>query len=175
MRKERCTSGGYTLLELLVVMVLLGLIMAVSVPRFRSTFSSDRLNYSARRLAGAIKGARLQAVRGYGDYLLHFDLEDGRVWTSRVVTTGDSESQDDAGNGAVFRLPAGIRFLDLWTEDGGRKKGGEAVVRFSRKGYAEQAVVRLATVEGRVQTIVVSPFLDRIQMTGGYTDAGGGR
>lgn len=175
MRGKRHTSQGYTLLELLVVMVLLGLITAVSVPRFRSVFTADRLGYSARRLAGAIKGARLQAVRGYGDYFLHFDLENGRVWASRSTGTDDADSSTDASGATVFQLPDGVRILDVWTQEEGRQKGGEAVIRFSRQGYAEQAVIHLVSSEGRLETIAVAPFLDRIQIAGGYANGEAGR
>jgi len=66
--------NGYTLVELALVVFLLGLMLTLAVPRVRENLLSDGLKSTERRLIGAIRQLRADAVREQVDYVLGFGL-----------------------------------------------------------------------------------------------------
>ena len=56
------SRAAFTLLELMVVLVLLSIMTAMSVPRFASSIITDPLKRSARQVIGAVREARQQAA-----------------------------------------------------------------------------------------------------------------
>lgn len=56
---------GYSLIELLVVMAIIGIISLVTVPNFMSMYQSSRLKSSVRQFSTDLRGARQRAVTQY--------------------------------------------------------------------------------------------------------------
>lgn len=77
---HRQSSCGFTLLELIIVLVLIGLLMVVTVPTLRNTLIDDPLRSSARKLIGYIGVIRGRAVREQQSYLVYIDLDQNRLW-----------------------------------------------------------------------------------------------
>ena len=71
---------GYTFIEITVVVLLIGLMMALTLPRFRYAMLTDNLKTATRRLVGTIKTIRNEAVREQQGFILYFDLESNRFW-----------------------------------------------------------------------------------------------
>ena len=158
---------GYTFIELTVVVLLIGLMMAVTLPRFRYALLTDNLKTATRRLVGIIKTMRIEAVREQQGFVLYFDLESNRFWHESSAMTEEERliSREKASS-----LPSGVRFLDLWLKGKGKKVSGEAAIRFNKKGYVKQSVIHLASEDGRKFTLVLSPFLGRVQVLKKYVE-----
>ena len=58
----------------MVVIVLLGLMFGLTVPKFRQALISDTLGATSLRLIGLVQNLREQAVRGQETYTLHIDI-----------------------------------------------------------------------------------------------------
>lgn len=58
----RARSAGFTLLELMIVVVIFGVIAAMAVPAWRQTESNNRAKSAARTIANAFDYARSQAI-----------------------------------------------------------------------------------------------------------------
>ena len=69
-RQLKHSRRGMTLVELLVVVAILGILLAVSVPMLRPMFESRRTSNAAQVLAGAFKHARLKAIKEQQNYAL---------------------------------------------------------------------------------------------------------
>lgn len=156
----RSTERGYTLIELSVVVLLVGMMLFLAVPRVRDGLLNDDLKAAARQIAGAAKEARNEAVREQVDYLLHLDLANPGFFIFSADTT--AEKQAEIRKGAI-RFPEGIRIADVRQPPEGQRTDGEAVIRFFRKGYVTPAVVHLVK-EDRVFTLVFNPFLDTVSV-----------
>ena len=71
------TSGstrGVTLLELLIVLVLMGLIAAMTIPIFGNGVSTTELKSAAREVAAGLRLARSQAIAQRTESVLVFDV-----------------------------------------------------------------------------------------------------
>lgn len=113
---KRC---GFTLLELVVILAVIGILVALAAPAMSGWADTQRLNASARLVGGAFSYARSEAIRT-GDIHLVFVATDanGIALTSDVVVLDDgrpgSAGQNcdiDAGERTqAFALERGVSF-----------------------------------------------------------------
>lgn len=147
--------GGFTLVEILVVLAIVGLVLGLAIPRVQE-LSGVELRASARRLAGAARYAADQAAVRKTPYRIRFDLQ-GRAYRVELAE-GDQWVPDRATLGAPVRLPGAVRIAGVETRARGRQVEGEPWIEFYPKGYAERAAVQLALGADRVYTVEVRPF-----------------
>jgi len=158
---------GYTSIELILVVILIGLIITLTIPRFRSAILTDDLKATARRIVGTINELRNEAIRKHTAYILHFDLESNRFWFNSSDMT--EEEQAFARKNAAT-IPKGVRIIDVLFKNDRKMVSGEISIRFTRKGYVQQSIIHLGSKDGRVFSLVLNPFLRRVKVTGQYLD-----
>ena len=73
------SRAGFTLLELLLVLVILASIAAISAPSLLRSGSVVELDAVARMLAAGMRYTRGQAISQHRELRLHFDLEQRRI------------------------------------------------------------------------------------------------
>jgi type II secretion system protein H len=79
---------GFTLIELIVVMIILAIVSAVVVPSLTSFRIGRANNNTAMQLVGLAQYARTQAVAEGRTYRLNFDLAQGQFWLTAADDTG---------------------------------------------------------------------------------------
>lgn len=104
--------GGFTLLELVVVLALVGILAAVSVPALVSwTDSADPHETALRELVAVLESARARATDRAVPVRVVVDSGEGRYWTSALHPEGPAELERglliDAGHGALELEVAG--------------------------------------------------------------------
>ena len=141
-----------------MVVLIVGLMLSITVPRIRDTLLNDDLKVTTRRVVGAVRELRNESVRERTDLILHVDLNQPAFWSYPADTT--AEKREELRKGAI-RLPEGIRIADVRQVDAAKKTEGEAVVRFYKGGYMTPTVMRLARGD-RSLTLVFHPFLQTV-------------
>ena len=158
---------GFTLIELTVVVFLIGVMLAVSIPRFRYSFITDSLKSTTRRIVGLVKDLRNEAIREQKIYLLHFDIEANQLW---IDSDGITDEEREMAQEKAFQLPEDVRIIDIWIKGRGKRFNGDISLRFSKKGYTEQALIHLGAEDGREFTLLLNPFLAKIKTFDTYVD-----
>ncbi|MES2934267.1 MAG: GspH/FimT family protein [Pseudomonadota bacterium] len=79
---SKSSSAGFTMLELLVVLVLMILVYAVAVPVISNGMPGTELKGAARQLAAGLRKARSQAVTQKQETVLTLDVEQHRFGLS---------------------------------------------------------------------------------------------
>ena len=159
-------AKGYTLIELILVLVLLGLMLGLAVPRFRQAVLSDNLNATSLRIIGLVQDLRERAISNQVSYVLHIDMREKQLWS---FASNATEEEQDTARKRAFRLPADVKIEDLWSWSSG-KLYDEATIHFSKKGYIEQAMIHLQSEDGRRLSLELTPFLGSIKIHDGYVD-----
>jgi len=161
------SSKGYTLIELTIVIVLIGMMLAVSIPRFRYSLLTDNLKSVTRRMIGVVKEIRNDAVREQKAYFLYFDLDANKVW---VESQGMAQEEKEMIRERAYTLPEDTRIMDVWRKDWGKQAHGEVAIRFTKKGYVQHTVIHLSAEDGRRFSLILSPFLGTIKSHDTYVD-----
>ncbi len=158
---------GYTLVELIVVVLLIGLVLTLAVPRLRNALLTDNLKGAARKMIGIINNLRNEAIREQRDYALHFDLDANRFW----VSYGSMSDEERAVTREVgSNLPGDIHIDDVWIKGEGKMVEGATRIRFTRRGYTQKSAIHLSSEDGRELTLVLSPFLGKVKVINKYVD-----
>jgi general secretion pathway protein H len=129
-------AHGYSLLEMLVVLAILGLIAAVAIPPIGTSIDHMRLSDDARILAGALREAREDALNQQRDVALTIDPQapnklasSARAqWTlsadgvtSFIAADGKPRAfafhGDGTASGGIFRIAHGKAHTDVRVDD----------------------------------------------------------
>jgi len=160
-------TKGYTLIEISVVIVLVGVILLMAIPRVRDTITNDRMRSAARHLSGAARELKANAVREQVDHYLHLDLDRRVVWNTRDDMTAEIRT---LRRSQARSLPSGVRITDVSLGDAGKKNEGEVIIRFFSQGYVQPAAIHL-TDDERIMTLIFQPFLSTFEVQDKYVDA----
>ena len=142
-------SRGFTLIEVLVVLVLIATLSAVAAPSFGRGIAIIELQSTARQVAATLRLARSKAVHEQQVYFVGFDLEKGQV----DLTSEDLKYQK------TFELPEKVKIKQVSRPNTGNL-GDEVVYSFffAPNGLAESFEVWLANQRGRELKVIQDSF-----------------
>lgn len=120
---------GFTLLEILVVMALMGLMYALVPPLISTSGSTTELRAAARQLAAGLRKARGHAVVSHRDATLTVDVE-----RHRFQVTGDARE---------YALP-GTAALSVYTAKSEAVEEKVAAIRFFPDGSSTGGAIGIA-------------------------------
>ena len=70
----KLSKQGFTLVELLVVIALVGIMLVMAVPATRDVLTASNLKKASRQLISLERKLRVEAVRDQVDYILLLDI-----------------------------------------------------------------------------------------------------
>jgi type II secretion system protein H len=132
--------AGFTLLELVLVMVIICTVLGATSASLRGFFVSRRTDDTAARIVSLARLARSMAVSEGRPYRLVFDVPE-RVFYLTAREQGGFR-RPRTGLGRAFVVPDGA---DLELRVGG---AGRDFVTFYPEGLAEPATIRLTDIKG---------------------------
>ena len=162
----KLNKRGFTLVELLLVIALIGVVLVLAVPSTRDVLSGNKLKKASRQLIGLERKLRVEAVRDQVDYILCLDLPDAAYWI--ITSDMTPEKQDEIKNNPKH-LPADVVIVDIVDENNKKKSSGEARINFSKNNICSPAIIHLAH-EDDSMTIVINPFLGVTDIYDKYID-----
>ena len=152
-------ARGFTLIEMIVVVFLIGIMLSLSIPSLRGAFFTDPLKATTRKIIGLVGGLRDQAVRSQQPYLLHVSRLENRLWYEK---DGPAQEQKDQQNEPANQLllPESVKIAGLWMAGEEFSNEDTSVVWISKQGYLEETVIRIEGQAGKHLNIQFHPFLD---------------
>ncbi len=147
------SARGFTLFELLVVMVVMGLMIALAWPRMARSLEKMNLNTAARKMSAALRYARSKAVSQSTTYISDFDFDSRRLTIkplpekTRLFREGSVSNNDKATREKSYELPEGVRLEKAIVDEeeirsglfrivffpSGCSSGGEVVITGEKK------------------------------------------
>lgn len=157
-------SSGFTLIELIVVMALMGIVLFVAIPRIEGNPFLDDTRESARWLINKVRATRESAVRDQLEYILHIDLDTNRVWETKAGL--DEEAAEKAALSA-HGLPDAFRIADVQYPRREPQTNGRATIHFYRSGVTDKALIHVRDGESHL-TFVIETFLSDVRILTSY-------
>jgi len=106
-------SHGFTTIELIVVIAIMGVLMAIAIPNFSQWTTNYRLKAAAREIYTNFQKARMEAIKTNSDVVVSFNVgaETYQVFVDNGGTTGTAG--DDTQNGderilTTVTMPASV-------------------------------------------------------------------
>lgn len=149
--------AGFTLLELILVMVVISVALAVAAPSLRGFGEARRTPDAAAQLLALLRHARDCArVEGVA-YDFHLDPQQRQYWLTRRVCGADEAP--DGGLGKRFTLPEGIS-----VEFDAAGEAGVDTLRLHPTGRAAEATITVTGPDGTSARIVCRSATERFQV-----------
>jgi general secretion pathway protein H len=149
-RLKRPVEAGFTLLELILVMVVICTMLGVAAPSLRRFFVSRATDDTAARILNLTKLARTLAVTDGEPQRLLVEPAQGACYLTALHH--GSEARPASSLGRPVRLPEGI-FVSLEVPGAALARD---YVEFSPDGSAEPAVVTLTDIKGGIVRVSCS-------------------
>ena len=137
------TQQGFTLVELILVMVLICSILGIAAPSLRGFFVSHQTTDAARQIVALIQLARSQAITEGRTYRFNFDSQAGTYWLT--AQDGAAFVNLNSEFGRTFSLPEGAAF-DPQADPAAAAAG---YIDFYPNGTSSAATVRLIGRQGQ--------------------------
>jgi type IV fimbrial biogenesis protein FimT len=151
---------AFTLLELLVTLVMIGLIVTLAAPAFAEIIDNQRRQDAAQQLASGIRTARTEAIlRSRPVVIRAIDGRWGNGW--QIIVEGDAENPvwlerrrsgkvPIVGNG---RIRQQIRFGALGTPYGNGFVAGTLSICDAKQAQSHRQVIMASTGRVRIESI----------------------
>lgn len=141
-------ATGFTLIELILVMLILTTVLGMAGPSLRGFFSRHQIDDTAARIIALTQFARSQAVCEGRTYRLNFDKDRHTYW----LTVLDQGVHQDLSTewGRIFMLPEDIS-LKLWDLD---LDGSRSFAEFTPMGRTTPGTIQLIGSKGETRNVM---------------------
>jgi type IV fimbrial biogenesis protein FimT len=139
-RAGTAEQSGFTLIELIIVMILVGILVAIGIPSFSSITTSSRMSAESNTLLGDLQYARAEAARaGIPVTVCVANTAENACNSASTSWQGgwiiftdvnDDQTATDAGD-SVLRVQRAFAGTDTFTS-----VGNDYSVTFTREGFA---------------------------------------
>jgi len=158
----RSSDQGFTLLELIVVGVLIGLMLAVTIPNIQSLLVNDPLKKSARLIVAAMTEAKRKGMGSEKGAILAVDMA-----ANKLVIRSGAKKQDQSGtksaDSRTVKLADSVSIISIWTQVSEHRSDTIISLWVNRRGMIEPVIINVSDGE-RVMGLKSSPFLADIEV-----------
>ncbi|MFQ5509116.1 MAG: Tfp pilus assembly protein FimT/FimU [Leptospirillia bacterium] len=164
-RRRSGRAGGFTLIEVTLVLFVIGIMMAVAFPKFRNISGGD-IKGEARTLIGQVQGLYGEATFTRRAHRLVFDLDGGRYWGE--VKVGDKFQSVARTFLKPHAMPRNVSLRDVTTPRDGKRSDGTTYAYFHPLGRVDFTTIHLETEDGDdVLTLELNPINGKVKVTAG--------
>jgi type II secretion system protein H len=156
---------GFTLVELVVVVAIIGLILASVAIRFDSVTVSARLRSSAREIASTIGLAHSQASSTGRAQTFVFDTDNQQFWIESGAQEHDKEWLPKQRS-----LYRDITFKDIQVGEEVYSERGTLSIEISPLGVTSACMVHLEAEGGGEMTLEICPLTGTVRFYDGYKE-----
>lgn len=153
-------STGFTLIELVVVMLLISIMLAVAIPRFDTGLIHDPTKKLSRWLIATVKTLRSTAIQKQIQQTLVIDYQNNRMWTASAEM---SEEALAAASENAFILPKAIRIIEIDFLHEDREVSSPVSVNFYPAGFSDNVLIRLESDRTDRFSYLIEPLLPKVK------------
>ena len=169
-------------MELIVVMFIISLMLVFALPELSHRIVRDDTELAINRIIQNIRKLKQEATSQNKDLYMCFQMANNIVSMGEI--SGEDQTLDDQTlenqtlenhtlapeSSSSFTLTDEISIENIIFSDDRPYTEARPCIRFYKKGYSDWAVIHLSNDAGSHFSLVVQPFLHKIQTHEGYVD-----
>jgi prepilin-type N-terminal cleavage/methylation domain-containing protein len=128
---------GFTLLELILVMIILCTVLAMVSPSLRGFFSSRQINMVAEQMLNLTRYAKINSISTCSSFRILFDTGEKEYWLSSLQEGEYVRLKNDFGRSFIIPSDIEIKFEDISRQD------GFYYIEYDPEGYCKECKLRL--------------------------------
>lgn len=148
MNRSAWKSRGFTLIELVLVILIIGMLLAVVAPSLGGMVRSQRLDRAARTITSMLKEARIRSSTHAKPYRLVLDTQDNTAWLESFTPEGFARSATSYDK--IIELHDQLSL----TLEGAQKEGQRFYIRVEPDGTADLAQITITRLDDGEQIAV---------------------
>jgi type II secretory pathway pseudopilin PulG len=154
------SSGGFTILEIIIVLFLLVGLLGIILPRISL---EENLGSVGRRMVGTVRSLQSLAMLTQKTIRLYVDMDRGVYWP--VILDGNQEKVPlDPTWATPLKLSETIRLSDILVGQG-KKESGLVDLFFYPTGRIDPATMHLVDASNNILAIAIEPVTGAIRMS----------
>ena len=155
-RPDLPSQHGFTLMELIVVVLLLTILLGFAIPAFQGSVLTGSREQAVRELMSAVKKLKMAALRRQTIHSLYLDLDQNQL---RVAQTNEAAGETESPAGSRWDLPGDTRIAQVRFPDNRQIRTGTVEIKFYPEGYSDRAVIQLTGGGKQPIDLVIEAFL----------------
>ena len=169
-------SGGFTLIELTMVILVIGIVGALVLPRFGGLLDRQQMRRTVNVMRGMVRQLHAKAALTKRVYRLTFDLDQQLLSVCFLESQPATGSADDTCVAEPSRgmrgyaMPDAVQLVDVVSFEGKKVREGTAMMHFHPTGLAEPSVVHLQAPDESHVTLFIEPLAGRVKVVYGYAE-----
>ena len=177
--RRSCGASGFTLMELMVVVVMIGIMTALIIPEMKGTYEGALLRSTGRKLMSVIQLANSRAITRSQIQRVRIDSKDGRVSIEGGSAKGQANNTSNDLPGGDGKLDSRITIeikpageepsespgaaASFVSGDDLGKRGQEQTITLYPDGTADAVEIVLRDREGFRLGLRINPITARVQ------------
>ena len=150
--------GGFTLLELIAVLVLISTVLAIAAPSLRGFARGRQTDDAALRILALTRLARSRSASWGAVHRLNVDPDARQYWLT--MQRQGAFVEIDSDHGRRYNLPAGVSVkVDSSSDD-----DGVPYIQFDPNGRCDPATVQLTGGQGDVRQVTCESASERFRI-----------
>ena len=160
--------GGFSLIELLLVLMLMGMVMFLALPAFQNMLEG-RLQQETNRMSGLIRLLRNEAVLERSNFRIQMDLDMGKYWPEVRSSTGDYGPKEGHSLLRPHEMPPAVRMekLFMFGKEMRIEKEKPISIRIDASGFVDPFLLHLLDGENPY-TLKVTGFTGKVSLVEGH-------
>lgn len=167
-RVGACTERGFTMIELAMVLLVIGIAATIVMPRMGGVLDRQQMRRSINTVRGTVRYLHARAALTKRVYRLTFDLD--RQMLSVCYLDLEDCTPQSSRELQDHSLPTTVRIVDVVSPDGKKTQEGTATTHFLPIGLAEPSMIHFEGSNAHQMTVTIEPLSGGIKVYEGYVE-----
>ncbi len=158
-------DSGFTLIELIAVLFIIGIMLAVTIPEFGQKFIRDDTKTALNWIALNTGKLKTQARSNGKDLFMCINTDTNIISIHESLPAPDAQGSEAISD---FPLPDDITLDGVEFDIFGQENMTRSCIQFYKEGYSDPAILHLSNTDGERYSCLIQPFLHKVKIYDDY-------